>query len=45
MKETGRVRMEQNKSTLSRALAMDGQISVAVVDATSLVREAAKDIP
>lgn len=42
MKETGRVRMEQNKSTLSRALAMDGQISVAVVDATSLVREAAE---
>lgn len=42
MKETGRIRMERNISTLSRALIMDGQISLAVVDATSLVSEAAK---
>ena len=34
--------MEQNISTLSRALVMEEQISLAVVDATSLVKEAAK---
>ncbi len=34
--------MDRNISTLSRALIMDGQISLVVVDATSLVSEAAK---
>lgn len=34
--------MEQNISTLSRALILDGQVSLAVIDSTSLVREAAR---
>lgn len=33
--------MERNGSTLSRALIMDGQISLAVIDGTALVKEAA----
>ena len=34
--------MEKELSTLSRALIMDGQVSLAVLNTTSLVREAAK---
>ena len=34
--------MEQNISTLSRAPVLDGQVSLAVIDSTSLVKEAAK---
>lgn len=34
--------MEQKTSTLSRALILDGQVSLAVIDSTSLVLEAAR---
>lgn len=34
--------MEQKTSTLSRALILDGQVSLVVIDSTSLVREAAR---